>query len=83
MRILTAITAMAALGLTAGCQQPAKKNPQQNNKPQAAQTVSAPVSTAQSAQVKAGPKRRLVIDEKGNAYEVLEEHERLCQNCDR
>lgn len=82
MRTLMLVMAAGALCVFSGCKQsaPAGKNPQAPAAPAPA-AAAAPAPAAQTA--KAAPKRRLVVDEKGNAYEVLEEHERLCQNCDR
>lgn len=90
MTILNHKTTLAALALAAlslaGCHggKPAPKRT-----PAPAQTAPAPApaqpiaAAPAPAAAPAFPKRRVIVDESGTAYEVLEEHERLCQNCDR
>lgn len=89
MIVRMTMLALAALAL-AGChggkpapkRAPAPAPAAQAPAPVAAQPMAAAPASAPAA-APAFPKRRVIVDESGTAYEVLEEHERLCQNCDR
>lgn len=73
------ILLLSVLGIC-GCAAPAK-NKTAEKKP--APAPAAPQLIDGIPVVEAHPKREIKFDENGHPYEVLKEHERLCENCDK